>query len=71
MATHAPGQRPAAVTAASPAPVTVIVGEEELLVERAVTAVLGPTIAARRRRDRRPGPDVHDVRAAEPDRRAS
>jgi DNA polymerase III subunit delta len=46
---------------ARPAPVTVIVGEEELLVERAVSAVLGglPAPAGGA------GPDVHDVRGAD------
>jgi len=53
------------------APVTVIVGDEELLVERAVSAVVAEVTAA----GRRPGgpgqaalagsPDVHDVRAAD------
>jgi DNA polymerase III subunit delta len=42
---------------ARPDPVTVIVGEEELLVERAVSAVLAGSAAE-------DGPDVHDVAAA-------
>jgi DNA polymerase III subunit delta len=42
---------------ARPDPVTVIVGEEELLVERAVAAVLAGAAAD-------DGPDVHDVAAA-------
>lgn len=46
------------------APVTVVVGEEELLVERAVTAVLGPTMAATDG-GTGSGPDVHDVRGAD------
>lgn len=46
-----------------PAPVTVIVGEEELLVERAVGEVLGALTPARDGADAPggPGPDVHDV----------
>ena len=46
-----------------PAPVTVIVGEEELLVERAVGEVLGALAQARDGSDAPggPGPDVHDV----------
>ncbi|MGH3275791.1 MAG: DNA polymerase III subunit delta [Streptosporangiaceae bacterium] len=46
------------VAAAAPAPVTVVVGEEELLVERAVSALAG----AARLRDGE-GADVHDVAA--------
>jgi DNA polymerase-3 subunit delta len=41
------------------------VGEEELLVERAVTAVLGPTMAAAAEGETGSGPDVHDVRGAD------
>src|SRR5258707_9723409 len=47
---------------AGPAPVTVIVGEEELLVERAVSGVLGAAPAAA---DGGIGQDVHDVRGAD------
>ncbi len=44
------------------APVTVVVGEEELLVERAVAAVLSGIRAAA---DGDAGADVHDVRGAD------
>ena len=47
---------------AGPAPVTLIVGEEELLVERAVSGVLG---AARVAAGGGTGQDVHDVRGAD------
>jgi DNA polymerase III subunit delta len=47
---------------AGPAPVTVIVGEEELLVERAVSGVLAGVPAAARGGG---GSDVHDVRGAD------
>jgi len=47
---------------AGPAPVTVIVGEEELLVERAVSGVLGAVPAAA---GGGIGQDVHDVRGAD------
>jgi DNA polymerase-3 subunit delta len=46
----------------SHAPVTVIVGDEELLVERAVVAVIGGGTAAD---GSGAGPDVHDVRGAD------
>jgi DNA polymerase-3 subunit delta len=52
---------PPSAAAAGPAPVTVIVGEEELLVERAVAAVA----AQARQSGGEDAPDVHDVRAAE------
>jgi DNA polymerase-3 subunit delta len=54
-------QAASAEQGAGPAPVTVIVGEEELLVERAVSSVLAGVAAA-------VGgacPDVHDVRGAD------
>ena len=48
------------------APVTVIVGEEDLLVERAIKAALAGTVAACvAPRDATGGSDVHDVRAGE------
>jgi hypothetical protein len=45
------------------APVTVIVGDEELLVERAVAAVVGAGSAQADGIGQ--GPDVHDVRGAD------
>ena len=59
---------PAASPPDAPAAVTVIVGEEELLVERAVASVLGP--AGGRGADGHgsggeDSPDVHDVRAGD------
>ena len=73
---HAAGVPPSATTAAArgqagAAPVTVIVGEEELLVERAVLAVTAEVAAAAPTADgtAEPAPadlpDVHDVRAAD------
>ncbi len=55
-------QSASAEQGAGPPPVTVIVGEEELLVERAVSGVLGRVPAAAVGGG---GPDVHDVRAAD------
>jgi DNA polymerase-3 subunit delta len=57
-----PTRAASAEQGAGPAPVTVIVGEEELLVERAVSGVLGGVPAAARGGG---GPDVHDVRGAD------
>ena len=57
-----PMQSASAEQVAGPPPVTVIVGEEELLVERAVSGVLGRVPAAAVGGG---GPDVHDVRAAD------
>jgi DNA polymerase III subunit delta len=48
----------------SPGPVTVIVGEEELLVERAVTAAVAAAMAASRADADATGADVHDAVAA-------
>jgi DNA polymerase-3 subunit delta len=48
-----------------PAAVTVIVGEEELLADRAVTAVIAASAAGARGDDGRQAGDVHDVPAAE------
>jgi DNA polymerase III subunit delta len=56
--------------AAGPAPVTVIVGEEDLLVERAVSAVLASVVSPAGEEAAEPSPDglggldVHDVAAA-------
>src|SRR5215467_6409191 len=57
-----PAQAPRAQQGPAPglAPVTLIVGEEELLVERAVAAARAAVIAD----DPGPDPDVHDVVAA-------
>lgn len=63
MATQAPRRRPGPPESAGLAVVTLITGEEELLVERAVTAVLA-AITARGGQDES-GPDVHDVRGAD------
>jgi DNA polymerase-3 subunit delta len=51
--------------AAVGAPVTVIVGEEELLVERAVAAVVAQASGAAGAGAAGDAPDVHDVRAAD------
>jgi DNA polymerase III subunit delta len=51
--------------AAVGAPVTVIVGEEELLVERAVAAVVAQASGAAGTGTAGDAPDVHDVRAAD------
>src|SRR6266699_1383379 len=56
-------QQRSGLDAAGRAPVTVIVGEEELLVERAVTVVLSGGSAAADGAGT--GPDVHDVRGAD------
>ena len=55
-------QAASAEQGAGPAPVTVIVGDEELLVERAVSGVLGGVPAAA---GGGAGADVHDVRGAD------
>ena len=53
----------AAAQAGAPAPVTVVVGEEDLLIERAVSSVLAAAGAAAGPPDAE-GTDVHDVAAA-------
>jgi DNA polymerase-3 subunit delta len=69
MATQAPRRRPATASASSggskagPAVVTLITGEEELLVERAVTSVLAAITASGGQNA--PGPNVHDVKGTD------
>ncbi len=67
MASSAQRPGPAVTLAGPPAPVTVIVGEEELLVERAVSAAVALAAAAGAAalaEDGGTGADVHDVAAA-------
>lgn len=65
MAMQASRQRPVAAPA-SPGSLTLITGEEELLVERAVTSVLAAIAAATAPQESGPaGSDVHDVQAAD------